>query len=227
MKAKNYSLPDLKKAKVRTRNTVAIERSVFDMNEELRRLGLGKKYYIRTYGCQANERDSETLAGIFEAIMFTPADNYEEADVILFNTCAIRQNAEDKVFGEIGSIKKLKEKYPEKVYALCGCMAQEEEVIEQIKKTYRQVDLVFGTHNLHRLPNLLGDVMLSHQRVFEVYSKEGDVIENLPVKRFGKYKAWVNIMYGCNKFCTYCIVPYTRGKERSRLKEDILKEVEQ
>lgn len=227
MKAKNYSLPNLKLAKVRTRNTVAIQRGVFDMNEELRRLGTDKKYFIRTYGCQANERDSETIAGIFEAMSFKATDNYEEADVVLFNTCAIRQNAEDKVFGEIGSIKKLKEKNPDKVYALCGCMAQEEEVIEQIKKTFRQVDLVFGTHNLHRLPNLLADVMMNHQRVIEVYSKEGEVIENLPCRRFGNYKAWVNIMYGCNKFCTYCIVPYTRGKERSRLKEDIIKEVEQ
>ena len=149
----------------------------------------------------------------------------EDADLILMNTCAIRKNAEDKVLGEIGSLKRLKRKKPDLLFGLCGCMAQEEDVVAKLLETYRHVNLIFGTHNIHRLPELLYDVMVNGNRSVEVLSKEGDVIENLPVRRFGKHKAWVNIMYGCDKFCTYCIVPYTRGKERSRMMEDILEEI--
>jgi len=220
-----WNMPDLKAAKQRTKKQVTIEKSLFNIPSEVKNIGVGRKYYLRTYGCQANERDGETIAGILEELQFTPTTNYEEADLILLNTCAVRKNAEDKVLGELGHLKYLRQKNPDLLFGLCGCMAQEEDVVETIIKKYKHVDLVFGTHNIHRLPILLYQAMMSKERTIEVFSKEGEVIENLPVKRFGTHKAWVNIMYGCDKFCTYCIVPYTRGKERSRQVEDILDEV--
>ena len=223
----NNILPDYSKAKVRSNNTTVIKREIFDLPDQIKNIGIGRKYYLRTYGCQANERESETIAGILEALNFTRVDNEEEADVLFFNTCAIRKNAEDKVLGEIGMLKKLKRNNPDLIFALCGCMAQEEIIVKTILEKYPQVDLIFGTHNIHRLPWLLYNAMMAKEKTVEVYSKEGEVVENLPVSRFGKHKAWVNIMYGCDKFCTYCIVPYTRGKQRSRLMEDILKEVRQ
>lgn len=223
----NNILPDYSKAKVRSNNTTVIKREIFDLPDQIKNIGIGRKYYLRTYGCQANERDSETISGILEALNFTRVDNEEEADVLFFNTCAIRKNAEDKVLGEIGMLKKLKRNNPDLIFALCGCMAQEEMIVKTILEKYPQVDLIFGTHNIHRLPWLLYNAMMAKEKTVEVYSKEGEVVENLPVSRFGKHKAWVNIMYGCDKFCTYCIVPYTRGKQRSRLMEDILKEVRQ
>ncbi|RGC45954.1 tRNA (N6-isopentenyl adenosine(37)-C2)-methylthiotransferase MiaB [Absiella sp. AM29-15] len=224
-KQPGWALPDLKEAQKRTNAEAHIEKNLFQIPEQIKMLGQGKKYYLRTYGCQANERDSETLAGILEEMAFTPCDNPEDADFILLNTCAIRKNAEDKVLGELGSLKRLKREKPDIVFGLCGCMAQEEEIVETLLEKYRHVDLIFGTHNIHRLPELLYQVMMNGKRSVEVLSKEGDVIENLPVRRFGKHKAWVNIMYGCDKFCTYCIVPYTRGKERSRTMEDVLDEI--
>lgn len=222
---KDWILPDLKSAQKRTNNDIPIERLVFDLPETVRDMGKQRKYYLRTYGCQANERDGETIAGILQAMGYTLAMTPEEADFILLNTCAVRKNAEDRVFGEIGHLKHLKITNPDLILGVCGCMPQEEEVVDTILKTYPHVDLVFGTHNIHRLPQLLYQVSMSRERTIEVFSKEGEVIENLPVQRFGKHKAWVNIMYGCDKFCTYCIVPYTRGKERSRLPEDILAEI--
>ena len=224
-KQPGWALPDLKEAQKRTNAEAHIEKNLFQIPEQIKMLGQGKKYYLRTYGCQANERDSETLAGILEEMAFTPCENPEEADFILLNTCAIRKNAEDKVLGELGSLKRLKRENPDIVFGLCGCMAQEEEIVKILLEKYRHVDLIFGTHNIHRLPELLYQVMMNGKRSVEVLSKEGDVIENLPVRRFGKHKAWVNIMYGCDKFCTYCIVPYTRGKERSRTMEDVLDEI--
>ncbi|SJZ78494.1 tRNA (N6-isopentenyl adenosine(37)-C2)-methylthiotransferase MiaB [Anaerorhabdus furcosa] len=223
----NYQLPSLKDAKIRTREAVKIEHTLFKLPETTRNLGVGRKFYLRTYGCQANERDSETIVGILVAMGFSQTQNEEDADFILLNTCAVRKNAEDKVLGELGMLKKLKTSNPDLIFGLCGCMAQEEEIVQLLLKKYPQVDLIFGTHNIHRLPELLYQTMMSKERTVEVYSKEGDVIENLPVKRFGKHKAWVNIMYGCDKFCTYCIVPYTRGKERSRLMNDILIEIQE
>ena len=220
-----WNMPDLKAAKQRTKKQVTIEKSLFNIPSEVKNIGVGRKYYLRTYGCQANERDGETIAGILEELQFEPTTNYEEADLILLNTCAVRKNAEDKVLGELGHLKYLRQKNPDLLFGLCGCMAQEEDVVETIIKKYKHVDLVFGTHNIHRLPVLLYQAMMSKERTIEVFSKEGEFIENLPVKRFGTHKAWVNIMYGCDKFCTYCIVPYTRGKERSRQVEDILDEV--
>lgn len=223
----NNILPDFKKARVRSHEDTVVTREVFNLPEQIKNLGIGRKYFLRTYGCQANERDSETIAGILEMMGFTKVDKEEEADVLFFNTCAIRKNAEDKVFGELGMLKKLKRNNPDLIFAVSGCMSQEEGVVDTLLKKYPQVDLIFGTHNIHRLPYLLYHAMMDKERTVEVYSKEGEVVENLPVSRFGKHKAWVNIMYGCDKFCTYCIVPYTRGKQRSRLMDDILKEVEE
>ncbi len=222
---KDWILPNLKEAQKRTKQQVQIQRALFEIPEAARNCGNGKKFYLRTYGCQANERDGETMAGILAQLGFCQTENEEEADVIILNTCAVRKNAEDKVLGELGQLKRLKTENPDLILGLCGCMAQEEEIVNLLLERYRYVDLIFGTHNIHRLPSLLLEAMTSKDRVVEVYSKEGDVVENLPTKRFGKIKAWVNIMYGCDKFCTYCIVPYTRGKERSRTIEDIVEEV--
>ena len=188
-------------------------------------MGKGRKFYIRTYGCQMNEHDTEVMAGILQALGFGPTNSVEDADVILLNTCAIRENAENKVFSEIGNLKHLKQARPDCLIGVCGCMSQEESVVNKILKSYQNVDMIFGTHNIHRLPEILEEAYMSKAMVVEVWSKEGDVIENLPKVRNGRIKAWVNIMYGCDKFCTYCIVPFTRGKERSRMPEEIIAEV--
>lgn len=197
-----WVLPDLRAASKRTHTASVIEKSLFSIPPECQDLGKGKRYYIRTYGCQANERDSETLAGILESLGYAPCAQAEEADVILINTCAVRRNAEDKVLGELGSLKRLSVQRDDLVIGLCGCMAQEEEMVSTVLEKYRHVNLIFGTHNLHRLPQLLYAVISGQERCVEVFSQEGEVIENLPVRRFGRHKAWVNIMYGCDKFCT-------------------------
>ncbi|MGI6510905.1 MAG: tRNA (N6-isopentenyl adenosine(37)-C2)-methylthiotransferase MiaB [Catenisphaera adipataccumulans] len=222
----DWVLPNLREAQKRTHQPIQTVDS-FQIDETMQFLGSGKTYYLSTFGCQANERDSETLAGILDAMGFASAPDEEHADVILLNTCAIRQNAEEKVLGEVGSLKRLYRENPDLVIGVCGCMAQEEKLTNILLEKYPQVRLIFGTHNLQELPSMLYDVMMNHKRVVKVYSKEGEVYENLPVHRFGKHKAWVNIMYGCDKFCTYCIVPYTRGKQRSRTKDRILAEVRQ
>ncbi|WLR43473.1 tRNA (N6-isopentenyl adenosine(37)-C2)-methylthiotransferase MiaB [Bacillus carboniphilus] len=219
-----YVPPSLKEAKKRGKEEVAYQEN-FQISEQYRGLGTGKKFYIRTYGCQMNEHDTEVMAGIFTALGFEHTDSVDDANVILLNTCAIRENAENKVFGELGHFKALKRERPDLLLGVCGCMSQEESVVSKILKTYQHVDMIFGTHNIHRLPEILDNAYKSKEMVVEVWSKEGDVIENLPRKRKGNIKAWVNIMYGCDKFCTYCIVPYTRGKERSRRPEDIIQEV--
>lgn len=217
--------PSLKDAKNRGKTEIHHIDDAYHIPSDMIGIGKEQKYYIKTYGCQANERDGETLAGILESLGYEPTDEIKDAQVVLLNTCAIRENAEEKVFGKIGYLKKVKRTNPNIIFGICGCMAQEEVVVNKILEKHPQVDLIFGTHNIHRLPELLKQAMLEKEMVLEVWSKEGDVIESLPSHRAHPYKAWVNIMYGCNKFCTYCIVPYTRGKERSRRKEDILKEV--
>ncbi len=171
-----------------------------------------------------NEHDTETIKGLLEQMGYRATEDRRQADIILLNTCAVRENAEDKVFGELGHLKHLKTEKPSLLLGVCGCMSQEEAVVNRILKKHPFVDLIFGTHNIHRLPVLVKEAMFSKEMVVEVWSKEGDIIENLPKKREG-IKAWVNIMYGCDKFCTYCIVPYTRGKERSRRPEDVIAEV--
>ncbi|MBA4536272.1 tRNA (N6-isopentenyl adenosine(37)-C2)-methylthiotransferase MiaB [Bacillus aquiflavi] len=219
-----YTPPSLKDAKKRGKEEVKYHKD-FEIQEEFLGMGKGRKFYIRTYGCQMNEHDTEVMAGIFLALGYEPTDEVSDANIILLNTCAIRENAENKVFGEIGHLKALKMEKPDLLLGVCGCMSQEESVVNRILKQYQYVDMIFGTHNIHRLPQILKEAYMSKEMVVEVWSKEGDVIENLPKIRKGHIKAWVNIMYGCDKFCTYCIVPYTRGKERSRRPEDIIQEV--
>lgn len=219
-----YIPPSLKDAKKRGKEDVEYHDD-FAIPEQFRGMGEGKKFLIRTYGCQMNEHDTEVMAGIFTALGYQPTTTVDDANVILLNTCAIRENAENKVFGELGHLKSLKLEKPDLLLGVCGCMSQEESVVKRILEKHHFVDMIFGTHNIHRLPQILNEAYLSKEMVIEVWSKEGDVIENLPKVRKGKTKAWVNIMYGCDKFCTYCIVPYTRGKERSRRPEDIIQEV--
>ena len=219
--------PNLKEARRRTKEEVLVQTSEYILNDNLKELGLNKKYYVKTYGCQMNEHDTENIKAILEDMSFKEAVSMEEADLILLNTCAIRENVHNKVFGMIGRIKTLKESNPNIIAGICGCMPQEENVVEAILNKYRHIDLVFGTHNIHRLPQLINKTMTSKEIEIEVLSKEGSVLENIPVKRNDKFKAWVNIMYGCDKFCTYCIVPFTRGKQRSRHKDYIIEEVKE
>ena len=221
-----YQPPSLRDARKRGKEEVKIHYD-FEIPEDVKNIGAGRKFYIRTYGCQMNEHDTEVMAGILTELGYEATVEAEEADVILLNTCAIRENAENKVFGEIGHLKALKREKPELILGVCGCMSQQESVVNRILQKHPQVDLIFGTHNIHRLPILLKEALYSKEMVVEVLSKEGDIIENLPRVRKGKISGWVNIMYGCDKFCTYCIVPYTRGKERSRMPKDIIEEVRQ
>lgn len=222
---KDYILPSLDDA--RKRNRQLSEKLSYSLDPRYEGIGENKKYHIVTHGCQANQRDSETMAGILEELGYSYTDNEKEADVIIINTCAVRQGAEEKVLGEIGAMKRLKTNNPDMIIGIGGCMAQEEETVKLIMEKYRQVDIIFGTHNITSLPKLLYEVYTTKQRKVEVFSKMGEIIESVPATRFMSHKAWVNIMYGCDKFCTYCIVPYTRGKERSRYKEDIIFEVEE
>ena len=219
--------PCLKDAQKRTRKRVLFKSDIYKVSDELKTFGQNKKYYVKTYGCQMNEHDSENIKAILEDMSFTEASDMLDADLILLNTCAIRENAHNKVFGMLGRLKHAKEEKPNLIVGLCGCMAQEEVVIDEILKKFRFLDFVFGTHNIYDLPNILKKSLDNKKIEIDVPSIEGDVIENIPVKRDSKYKAWVNIQFGCDKFCTYCIVPYTRGKQRSRKHEDILKEVEE
>lgn len=184
------------------------------------------RFVIKTYGCQMNEHDTEVMAGLLLAMGYEAGTQDEEADFILFNTCAVRENAEDKVFGEIGRLRPLKTQNPELLLGLCGCMAQEEGVQKLVQTKFPWVDVVFGTHNIHRLPKLVTDARASQETVMEVWDRAAQTVEDLPKARKDAIRAWINIQYGCNKFCTYCIVPYTRGAERSRLPADILAEVQ-
>lgn len=218
-----YFAPSLKAARKRIKKDIETIR--FEFPEHLIGLVKNKKYLIKTYGCQGNEADSEKIAGILESLGFSETTKEEDADLILFNTCAIRENAESRVFGELGRVKSYKKHNPDLLLGICGCMPQEERVFNIIKEKYPYIDLVFGTHNIHKLGEYLYDAYLNKERVAEVFSEEGKIVEGLPTKRAHECKAWVNIMYGCDEFCTYCIVPYTRGKERSRSPEDIIEEV--
>lgn len=180
--------------------------------------------YTHTFGCQQNEADTERIRGMLHEMGYTMTDRPEDADFILYNTCAVREHAEDRAFGNIGALSHLKKQRPDVVIALCGCMAQQEKNVEKIKKSYPQVSLLFGTHALWRFPSLLYRVLTEKKRVFDI-GGEDDIAEGLPVLRAQGPKAWLSIMYGCNNFCTYCIVPYVRGRERSRRPEEIEKEL--
>jgi len=221
------NLPNLKEAKKRTKNKVNILEDAYNVPDNMKNIGKNKTYHIITYGCQMNVHDSENISAIMEEMGYTKTEDMNNSNVIILNTCAIRENAHNKVKGMLGRIKHLKEEKNDVITILCGCMAQEEEIANMLKDKYKWVNIIFGTHNIHMLPVYLENTIKSQKQELEVFSIEGDVIENIPVKRDSKYKAWVNIMYGCDKFCTYCIVPYTRGKQRSRRHEDILNEVEE
>lgn len=222
--AKYFQKPNLRQAAKRGKEVVKTIN--FEMPDRMENIGKNKKFLIDTYGCQMNVHDSEVIAGILNKLGYTYTDKEEEADVIILNTCAIRENAENKVFGELGRLKIYKQNNPDLILGVCGCMPQEERVVNTLLQKYHHVDLIFGTHNIHRLAEYLFDAYMNKERVVEVWSQEGDIVEHLPVQRDGKVKAWVNITYGCDEFCTYCIVPYTRGKERSRKPEDILAEIQ-
>ena len=182
------------------------------------------KLYIKTYGCQMNDHDAEKLSGMLQTCGFSPAPSKEEATLLLFNTCCVREHAEKRVFGNIGALKKRKEDEPGLLIGVCGCMMQQREVAERLFKRFPFVDLVFGTHELHHFPLLLSRT-LAGERVFSVRESDGEIAEGLPVVRGGSFSTFVTIMYGCNNFCSYCIVPYVRGRERSRAPENIVAEV--
>ena len=185
------------------------------------------KYMITTFGCQMNEHDSEKLAAMLDAMGYEPTLMTNDCDLIIYNTCAVRENAELKVYGNLGHLKLAKRKNPDLKIAVCGCMMQQPHVVKEIKSRYKHVDLVFGTHNLYKFPELLTKTMDSHSTLVDVWDVDGEVVEGLRSSRKFELKAFVNIMYGCNNFCTYCIVPYTRGRERSRTPEDIMNEIKE
>ncbi|SHJ41196.1 tRNA-i(6)A37 thiotransferase enzyme MiaB [Hathewaya proteolytica DSM 3090] len=183
------------------------------------------KYYIETWGCQMNEEDSEKISGMLKIKEFNRVYSEEEADVIVFNTCCVRENAEQKVFGHLGILKNIKEKKPSLIIAVCGCMIQQEGMAETIAKKYPFVNLLIGTHNSYMFPQYLDRLLKGEKQIVEVWEKEGQIINDIPIDRLSPTKAFVTIMYGCNNFCTYCIVPYVRGRERSRKPEDIENEI--
>ena len=213
--------PNMIDAKKRNRNEVKYT----EYNKDFDEFGKNKKFYVRTYGCQMNEHDSEKIKGMLSLVGFKESEDINDADVIILNTCAIRENAHDKVFGFLGVLKHMKQSKKDLIVGICGCMAQEEVVVNEILNKYKQVDFVIGTHNLDNLLTVLKNKIDTKERQIEVLSYEGDVVENVPIVRDSKYSAWVDIIYGCDKFCTYCIVPYTRGTQRSRHHEDIVSEV--
>ena len=216
-------LPNLDEARIRTKNEIE---HIHLEQEYDKNTFSGQKYFLRTYGCQMNVHDGEEIAARLESLGFTPTEELEQADIVILNTCAIRENAHDKLYGFLGRCKHEKEKNNhDLIIGICGCMAQEENVVEELMSKHKYVDIVFGTHNIHELQELI--LSRKEKQNIQVYSCEGNVYENISYKRDSDIKAWVNIQYGCDKFCTYCIVPYTRGKQRSRRSCEILKEVEQ
>ena len=216
-------MPNMTEAKKRNKRNINYTKYNIDLNFEK-----GKKYFIRTYGCQMNEHDSEKIKGMLNSCGFIEVDDPEKSDIVILNTCAIRENAHDKVFGYLGVLKHIKDNVnKDLLIGICGCMPQEEVVVDEILNKYKYVDFVCGTHNLDNLLTIIKNKIDTKERQIEVLSCEGDVVEGIPVSRDSKYSAWVDIIYGCDKFCTYCIVPYTRGTQRSRKKEDILNEIKE
>ena len=194
---------------------------------EVRKRGEKPLAFIRTYGCQQNVADSEKIKGMLRQSGFDFTDSPDDADFILFNTCAVREHAEDRVFGNVGALKNLKRKHPQILIALCGCMMEQEHIANRIYNSFPFVGLVFGTHSLHHFPELMYHSIVDGGRVFERGNDDKKLYEGFPVHRDGTFKGWLPIMYGCNNFCTYCIVPYVRGRERSREKDVILAEARQ
>lgn len=209
---------------------VAKDRSKVDVKEKKLDLDIkpffkGKKYFLRTYGCQMNVHDSEEIKYYLESLGYTAVDALEDADIVILNTCAIRENAKDKVFGYLGRCKHLKKTKRDLIIAITGCLMQQPKEIEEIHNRHKYIDIIVGTHNLNELPSMIINANQKHLQEIEVYSNSDIVFENVKYNRDSKFSAWINIIYGCDKFCTYCIVPYTRGRERSRKIEEILDEV--
>ncbi len=199
----------------------------YDIDDSLIGIARGKTYFLRTYGCQMNEHDSEHMKALIEAMGFEETEDYRKADLAILNTCSIRENAHNKAFGMLGRFKHVKEmSNPDMIVGLGGCMSQEEGVAKKIFDKYKWLNFVFGTHNIDALPRLIKHSLTNDSLQIEVESFEGDIVEGMPLKRLSDIKAFVNIIYGCDKFCTYCIVPFTRGAQRSRKPEDIIKEIE-
>lgn len=217
--------PNLAKARTRGSKTIKYLNNLFKLTKTQKLLGKNKTFFIRTYGCQANERDSEIIKAILLAMGYKPIADWKKASLVILNTCAVRQNAEDKAFGMLGALKALKKRNKNLIFGLCGCMPQQEKTISEVNKFFKDINFIFGTHNIYELPAILENVYTFKKQVIRVHSLEGDIVENLPDYRESNHKALVNIMYGCDHFCTYCIVPYTRGTIRSRDKKDILDEV--
>ena len=195
--------------------------------DKVNKINLGKnlKYIVLTMGCQLNENDSEKISGMIEEMGYTRTDKIEEADLIAFNTCCVRENAEDRLFGKLGEVKKYKEEKGT-IIAIGGCMMQEKHMVEKLKKSYPFFDIVFGPHTLYKFPEDVYNTLTTRKKIEDILDIDGEIIEGLPIRRDDKIKASVAIMNGCNNFCTYCIVPYVRGRERSRKAEDIIKEIE-
>ena len=219
------NMPSLKEARKRT--TKEVQTKNYKANDENKKVLKDKTFFLKTYGCQMNEHDSENMKGLLKELGMKEVKDFEDADLIMLNTCSIRGNAHNKVFGMLGRIKHLKQTKKDIVVGITGCMTQEEVVANEIQEKYRWMDFVLGTHNIHKLGDIVAGSFKERHLTIEAPSIEGDIIENMPVERENQYKAYVNIMYGCDKFCTYCIVPYTRGKQRSRNKDDIIKEVKE
>lgn len=184
-----------------------------------------KLFFIQTYGCQMNEEDSEKLSGMLKRMGYENTENRDEASIIIFNTCCVRENAENKVFGNLGALKKQKEKNPDLVIGICGCMMQQKGMADDILKRFPYVNIIFGTHNSYKFPEYLNRVKTEDVQIKEIIDKETEIVEGIPIDRKSDIKGFVTIMYGCNNFCTYCIVPYVRGRERSRKPEDIVNEI--
>ena len=185
------------------------------------------KAFVHTYGCQGNVADSEKILGMLKEMGYEFCDTAEDADLVLYNTCAIREHAEDRVFGNVGALKPIKKQRPDMIIALCGCMMQQQSVADRIKNSFSFVDLVFGTHVAYKFPEFMYRILCTGKRVFDITDSDGNIVEGLPVMREGTLRAWIPIMYGCNNFCSYCIVPYVRGRERSRDFDCVIKEVKE
>ena len=206
------------------KSEVEIQKNYMDKVKEIN--STKQYYYILTMGCQLNENDSEKLCGMLENMNYEKTEDVSNANFIIINTCCVRENAEEKLFGKLGEYKKIKEKN-NTIIAICGCMMQEKHIVEKLNKSYHYVDIIFGTHTLHKLPEDIYQILMNRKKVQDILDIDGEIYEGLPIKRSDDKKASVTIMYGCNNFCTYCIVPYVRGRERSRKPEDILREVKQ
>lgn len=205
------------------RKKVLVKEEKLDMN--IRPIYKGKKFFLRTYGCQMNVHDSEEIKYYLESLGYEPVEELELADIVVLNTCAIRENAKDKVFGYLGRCKHLKKEKPDLIIAVAGCLMQKPNEIEEIHNRHKYIDIIIGTHNLNELPSLIEEANNKKIQNIEVYSNSDVVFENVKYNRDSKVSAWINIIYGCDKFCTYCIVPFTRGRERSRKMEEVLEEV--